>query len=195
METHKITCSFLGHRKIDITKELVDEVKLFIKELIVNLDVTTFLFGSRSQFNDLCHSIVTELKKTYPHVTRVNYTCKSESCFLEKDKEKWDEIYSEFLGDLRPPYHDEEYEHKTKYTAGKASYVERNRAMIDDSNYCVFYYDSTYYPMDDDNAKTIILSTHKKSGTKLAYEYAEKKKKIIFNVKPMRRDLCGKSKN
>ena len=59
---HK-TCSFIGHRKIDESEELKQRLINVIEDLIVNHNVFTFLFGSRSEFNDLCHEIVTNLKK------------------------------------------------------------------------------------------------------------------------------------
>ena len=58
-------CSFFGHRKIDITKELKEKVKEIIENLIINHNVFTFLFGSRSDFDHLCHLVVTELKQKY----------------------------------------------------------------------------------------------------------------------------------
>ncbi|MEF9840764.1 MAG: biotin operon repressor, partial [Lachnospiraceae bacterium] len=42
-----------------------------IESLIVNHNVDTFLFGSRSEFDSLCHSLVTELKEKYPHIKRI----------------------------------------------------------------------------------------------------------------------------
>ena len=42
-----------------------------IENLIVNENVDTFLFGSKSQFDDLCHKVVTELKEKYPHIKRI----------------------------------------------------------------------------------------------------------------------------
>ena len=66
---------------------------------------------------------------------------------------------------------EEEFEHKSKYEAGRASYVERNQAMINDSDFCIFYYNKNYVP-----------STKTNSGTKLAYEYAVRRKKKIINL-------------
>ncbi len=54
--------------------------------------------------------------------------------------------------------------------AGKASYVERNYAMIDKSSYCVVYYDELNIP------------TARKSGTKIALDYAIKKGKNIMVI-------------
>ena len=40
-------------------------LKNYIEDLIVNHNVNTFLFGSRSDFDFVCHKIVTELKEKY----------------------------------------------------------------------------------------------------------------------------------
>ena len=56
-------CCFIGHRKIEKSVESTQRVRAVINDLIENKGVTTFLYGSRSEFDDLCQSIVTELKK------------------------------------------------------------------------------------------------------------------------------------
>ena len=71
---------------------------------------------------------------------------------------------------------EEEFEHKNKYTSGRASYVERNQAMIDNSDYCVFYYDEVYEPQIQKYSKKSCGFYQPKSGTKLAYNYAKQKK-------------------
>ena len=65
------TCCFFGHRKIDETAELKDKLCGIIENLIVNEKVDTFLFGSKSQFDDWCHKVLTELKEKYPHIKRI----------------------------------------------------------------------------------------------------------------------------
>ena len=45
MEKHK-TCSFIGHRKIEITTELIKKLSVTIKDLIVKENVSIFLFSS-----------------------------------------------------------------------------------------------------------------------------------------------------
>ncbi len=77
---------------------------------------------------------------------------------------------------------EEEFEHKTKYVSGRASYVERNQAMINDSDYCIFYYDENYKPEKRKHSKRNSAYYQPKSGTKLAYNYAKKNNKIIYNV-------------
>ncbi len=182
MERYKV-CSFIGHREIELTEELKQKTKEIIETLITEHNVLTFLFGSRSSFNYLCHSIVTELKEKYSDIKRISYTCKNETCILEFERKKWEEIYSrikkqniELLG------FEKEYQHKTKFTAGKASYIERNQAMINDSDYCVFYYKDHYLPEMRKYSQRSIGYYQPKSGTALAYAYAKQKRKILINV-------------
>ena len=64
-------CSFFGHRDTPQTEELKRKVKEIVEHLIVKEGVDTFLFGSRSKFDELCLLIVTELKEKYPNIKRV----------------------------------------------------------------------------------------------------------------------------
>ena len=57
------------------------------------------------------------------------------------------------------------------------SYVERNQAMIDHCDFCIFYFDENYQPEIEKFSKNSA-----KSGTKLAFEYAKRRKKIIYNI-------------
>ena len=67
--------------------------------------------------------------------------------------------------------------------AGKASYVERNQEMINKSAFCVVYYDENYVPAKRKNSKRDLTNYQPKSGTKIAYDYAAKKKCKIINIK------------
>jgi lipid A disaccharide synthetase len=95
MEKHK-TCAFIGHRKIDITEELKRSLLQIIEKLITEHHVVNFLFGSRSEFDGLCHLIVTQLKEKYPFLKRIAYTCKSETCTLESQRAKWEKFIQAF---------------------------------------------------------------------------------------------------
>ena len=66
--------------------------------------------------------------------------------------------------------------------AGAASYVERNQAMINSSDICVFYYDDNYLPARRKQSRRALSDYQSKSGTSIAYEYAVKKKKTIYNL-------------
>ena len=175
------TCCFIGHRKIEITDELKSEIYGYIDNLILKENVRVFLFGSKSDFDFLCHSIVTDLKEKYPFIKRVAYTCRSESVILESECEKWNEVYSYYKKqDIHLLGVEEEFEYKTKYVSGKASYVERNQAMIDDSDYCLFYYNEKYVPPKRQEYGGF-RTYQPKSGTAIAFKYAKRKKKIIKN--------------
>lgn len=177
------TCSFFGHRKIEATKELKYKLTKIIEELIVNNNVEIFLFGSRSEFDELCHMIVTELKEKYPEIKRIAYTCQSETCILEHEREMWEKIHSQFENKkVRLMGFEEEHEHEKKYVAGKASYIERNQAMIDDSDYCVFYYNEDYRPKLRKWSIRSASFYQPKSGTAIAFDYAKKKQKDIINL-------------
>ena len=73
------SCSFFGHRATEQTEELKQKVRETVERLIVEEGVDTFLFGSRSNFDELCHIVVTEIKEKYPHIRRIAYLCKHES--------------------------------------------------------------------------------------------------------------------
>lgn len=182
-ERKRMACSFFGHRKIELSVELEQKVQGVVEDLIVNHNVSTFLFGSRSEFDSLCLSVVTNLKEKYPYIKRVAYTCKNETCILESEKQKIEENYSHLLKrEVSLVSVEEELEHKTKYTAGRASYIERNQAMINDSDYCVFYYNENYQPQMRKRSRRSVVYYQPKSGIKLAYYYAKQKKKTLINV-------------
>lgn len=164
-----MTVCFIGHRTIIKTEELISSLKETVINLI-NKGVTTFLFGSMSEFDDLSWEVVTELKKEYPTIKRIYV--RSAYPYIDKSYENY------LLESYEETYFPEKIEN-----AGKSSYVERNYEMIDKSTYCVFYYDENYTPSPKRVPKHNMLPTTKrKSGTKIAYEYAVKKKKEIINL-------------
>ena len=64
----------------------------------------------------------------------------------------------------------------------RPAYVERNYIMIDSSDICVVYYNEDYQPPKRKNSRRDISPYQPKSGTRIAYEYAQKKKKDIVNI-------------
>ncbi len=183
METHK-KCCFIGHRDVEITQELKERIKNSVENLIINENVKVYLFGSKSDFNNLCHIVVTELKEKYPDIKRIGYTCRSEAIILESERDELEKFFSYLQKrEVHLKGYEEEFEHKTKYTSGKASYIERNQAMIDDSDYCLFYYDENYLPPTRKYSKRSVGCYQPNSGTAAAYQYAKQKNKIIINFK------------
>lgn len=176
-------CCFIGHRKIEITNELELSIRHILKMLIENEGVRTFAFGSRSEFNFLCHSIVTDLQKEFNGLERVCMPCRSEVCTLENERKKFEEMCSNILKEkVHLMGYEREIEHKTKFTSGRAAYVERNQALIDMSDFCVFYFDENYLPPERKAFKRSALPYQPKSGTAIAYKYAKQKKKYIINI-------------
>ncbi len=163
------TCCFFGHRKIKDTESLRKKICETLEKLIVDENIDTFLFGSKSQFDSLCHELVTKLREKYPHIKRV---------FVRAEYPFIDENYKNFLLEN---YEDTYYpEHMVN--AGKASYVERNCEMIDKSSICVVYYSPHYIPPRRRASRRDLTDYQPKSGTKIAYEYALKRNKCIINI-------------
>ena len=148
---------FIGHKYIENEEELASSLKSTVITLIEK-GANTFLFGSGSEFNSLSWQVVTELKTNYPTIKRVYVR----SAYPNIDKD-----YEEYL----LCSYEETYFPDRIQNAGKASYVERNNEIIDKSTYCIFYYNESYTPISKRN-----------SGTRIAYEYALKKKKDIINL-------------
>lgn len=148
------TCCFIGHREIEESEKMKLDLKNTIEDLICNKNITDFLFGSKSGFDTLCREIVTELKVKYPHIRRIYV--RSMYSYIE-------DHYQKYLMTL----YDDTYLPDSVEGAGRLSYVKRNCEMIDKSGICVFYYDKNR------------VFTKRKSGTKVAYDYAAKKKANI----------------
>ena len=151
------TCCFFGHRTINETEELKERLTEIIEKLIVDEKVDTFLFGSKSRFNSLCLELVTEIKEKYPHIKRIYV------------RAEYPDINEHYKNYLLESYEDTYYpEHII--CSGRAAYVERNYEMINKSKFCIVYYDEPNAP------------TTRKSGTKIALDYAIKQRKNIIRV-------------
>ena len=148
---------FFGHRTITETEELKMKLVEIIERLITDENIDVFLFGSKSRFNDLCYEIVTEIKEKYPHIRRVYV------------RAEYPYISEQYKNYLLKNYEDTYYPENIM-NSGKCSYVERNYEMIDNSQFCIVYYDEQNAP------------TTRKSGTKIALDYANKKRKKIIRV-------------
>ena len=156
-------CSFFGHRDTPQTDELKQKVRETVERLIVEEGVDTFLFGSRSKFDELCHMVVTGLKEKYPHIKRI-YVRSQYPCI--------DKLYKDYL----LGFYDDTIIPNRVGKAGRASYVERNQEMIDASDFCVFYYNPSYLPPKRKYSKRDISEYQPKSGTRLAWGYVAQKK-------------------
>jgi len=151
------TCTFIGHRRINKTEELVSKVTSIFEQLIYEKGYDTFLIGSRSEFNDMCTEILSGLKKKYPHIRRI---------YIRAEYPVITEEYRDYL----LGFCDDTYYPSALTGAGKAVYVERNRKMLDKCSVCIFY----FHPG--------CTSSRSKSGTALALEYAKYKEVVCLMV-------------
>ncbi len=149
-----VSC-FFGHRTINETAELKSKLNEIIEKLILERQVDTFLFGSKSQFNSLCQETVAQIKEKYPHIKRVYV--RAEYPVINDDYENY----------LLQSY-EETYYPENLVGAGRAIYIKRNFEMIDKSNFCVAFFDKE--------------KAAPKSGTRMAVNYAAKKGKKIINL-------------
>lgn len=123
--------TFIGHRKIQNCEILATRLKETIIRLIDNKQVDTFLFGSRSAFDDLCLETITEIQQIRPHIKRI---------YIRASYPYIDNDYEAYL--LK--FYDATYFPDKIEKAGKAAYVERNEYMIDKADFCIFYYNENY---------------------------------------------------
>ncbi len=149
------SCCFFGHREINESEELKRQLYIIIEDLITNKNVDTFLFGSKSEFDDLCHEIVTQIKEIYPNIKRI---------YVRAEYPDINDRYKNFL--LK--HYEETYFPEKLRNSGKAVYIKRNYEMIDKSEFCVVYYHIKDKP------------TTRQSGTEIALNYAIKKDKEII---------------
>ena len=163
-----MTCCFIGHRKIEQTEEIERLLRDTLYSLI-GQGANHFIFGDHSDFNSLCYEIVTELKDEFPHIRRTHY---------RTDYPDADAYTMQFLLD---GYEDSVCPAGVS-GAGKAAYVKRNQAMIQNSDICVFYFDEMYQPSRRKQSKPSLSDYQPKSGTRLAFDYAEAQGKRVINL-------------
>jgi uncharacterized phage-like protein YoqJ len=151
------TCCFIGHRTLTETQMLKTQLRDTIEHLIVNEGVDTFLFGSKSQFTDLCLEVVTSLKEQYSHIMRI---------YVRAEFQHINDSYRNYLLN----FYEDTYFSEILDGAHRSIYIKRNQEMIDKSKFCIFYYNAQNTPVN------------RKSGTLLALDYAAKKNRQIINI-------------
>lgn len=148
---------FLGHRKIE-NREIIRSITTAVIAKLIAQGADTFLFGSRSEFDSLCHEIVSEFKRNNPQLKRVYVRAEYE--FISDDYIAY--LLERFESTFFP---------KEVSNAGRAAYVKRNQVMIDLCDLAVIYYDENVSP----------ANSH--SGTARAVQYLLKRKKRFINIK------------
>ncbi len=171
METNvNNTCTFIGHRKIEKTEWLYKKIESCVEGLILEKNISVFLFGSKSGFDELCYSAVSKLKHKYPQIKRI---------YIRSSFQYISDDYQQYLLTL---YEDTYYPDELS-NAGRASYIIRNKIMIDKSGRVIFYFDKNYIPPQKRQAEKL-FKKETKSGTAIAYDYARQKRKNVENLCP-----------
>ena len=147
--------AFIGHRQVHDVSRCETQLKKILETLIVGQNADTFLFGSRSKFNDICYRAVTELKVRFPHIRRI---------YIRAEYEYISDTYREYL---HTQYEESFFPPEISH-AGSKVYVERNYLLVRMCDMLITYC-SPPIP-------------NKKSGTQLTVQYARKMKKRIFNM-------------
>ena len=146
-------CSFFGHREIQITDTLISDLTDEITSLI-NAGCRTFYFGGYGEFDALCYTVVSKIKRENPELNMKLVYCASRERYLYKrvryfKREDYDEVI---------------YLPKTFDGWYKSIYF-RNCAMIDKSDFVIFY-----------------AENREGSGAYKAYKYAKSKKGKTVNL-------------
>ncbi len=153
METIEKTCSCFGHSKVNITDELIARTRIEIDKAVAD-GVRIFLFGGRSDFDDLCYDLVTEKRNAEPQLDIKRVFCFALDEQLRKPP-RWF-IKKEYEA-LECPTKSFDYWYTSIYY--------RNLAMIDQSDLILFW-----------------VEKREISGAYKTYRYAVKKQKNIINL-------------
>lgn len=151
-EADKI-CSCFGHSDVTVTEDLTERTRKEIEKAIAD-GVRFFLFGGRSDFDDLCYDLVTEQKNANPQLGLKRVFC-FPLCKQLRKPPIWF-IPKEYEAKVCP---DKEFDYW--YT----SIYYRNLAMIDRSDLVLFW-----------------VEKRENSGAYKTYRYAVKKHKKIVNL-------------
>ena len=116
--------TFIGHRDILFGDDLPLRLKELVLTLIDDRGADTFLFGSRSDFDELCLEVVTELQRQRRGIKRV---------YVRAEYPHVGKGYEEGL----LCSYDATYIPSSGAGAGRAANVERNRHMQDRAGLCV----------------------------------------------------------
>lgn len=106
------------------------------------------------------------------------YTCRSEYACMKDDKEERERIARAVTKRVvRYKDYDGAMMSDRLWSAGRASYVERNQEIIDGSDYCIFYYAENYQPPKRKYSKRSVGDYQPKSGTQIAFAYAKQRER------------------
>lgn len=122
-----LICSFFGHSVVTCNDELYATALAEIWKS-VNSGCRVFYFGGYGRFDEICHEIVTSIRKENPRLNVERVYCVSQERYLIKNVRYFNRADYERTIYLEP-----------KYSGWYKSIYYRNCAMIDSSDYLIFY--------------------------------------------------------
>lgn len=123
------------------------------------------------------------MQVSFPNIELIAFACRNEWTCLKCEMLKTEKMLKTFFGEEATiKVFDKEEEFIGKFESGRNLYIIRNKAMIDRSDFCIFYYNENYKPNNRKRAKNDVASYQPNSGTRIAYNYAHAKKKSIINL-------------
>lgn len=128
------SCCFTGHRELSDSEDALRErLKNTVKSLI-DEGAGVFYAGGARGFDTVAAEVVLELKKEYPHIKLIlALPCTNQTRGWKKeDAERYDHIL-DFADDVI--YVSEHYFDGCMHM--------RNRYLVDNSEYCICYYNKT----------------------------------------------------
>lgn len=149
-------CAIFGHNEFIYNDKLKEKLYDCFENLIKNFNVHYFYIGTQSNFYDFALEILTKLKTKYPHIMRY---------MILEDEKYYNRPWK--MPSWYKNINIDEYKFiplTNNYWAYRLLF--RNYAMIDNSDFCLFY----------------LTNNNDKSGTFKAYKYALKKKKAIIKL-------------
>ena len=132
----------------------------------------------------MCWEVVTKLQEQFSNLRRISYNTQRETAFTSRaERESCERLFSRITkNDVHYTDYEEAVSSIKARNANKNAYVMRNQEMIDNSEVCVFYYNKEYLPPKRKATSKFLPDYQPKSGTAIAYAYAVKKKKQIYNT-------------
>ena len=147
-------CSFFGHREVEITDDLLTALTKEIMKA-VSFGCRVFYFGGYGAFDELCYEVVTRIKEENSELDIRRIYCVSREVYLRKR-----------VRYFIPENYDEVIYLMPAFDGWYKSIYFRNCAMIDKSDFVIFY-----------------AENREGSGAYKAYKYAKnKKEKRIVNL-------------
>lgn len=171
----KKSACFIGNGKVDlILKEKIQDI---IKNLVED-GTEIFMFGSKSEFRDVCFDIVTQFKVSNNNIKTVGCPCNGELFYLQKDKYTQEmTIYNT----LNKKINVQGFDEINQFNNEGLSYFDRNKNMIESSDFCVFYFKKEEHILPS-KYKTRLTKLQSVNEENLVLDYAKKLNKQIISI-------------